>query len=233
MTQVRIGIPVRERADLVRSSLEALEAGGGNAEILLLDDGADATTRAALPQLRVTEVLAREPARGPAACFSRLVRSGASDVYVLLENGARVGPGWLERLLAALAADPRHGLAGPSTNLCWNEQGAFAGGGGTAPEIEDRARIAAERFGDSVAYLEPLHSLAEFCYAVKREVVDAIGEADEGYGLGPCWEMDYNIRAARAGFRGVWVRGAYVWRTMPACWQRAEQAAWFEASKHR
>ena len=42
-----------------------------------------------------------------------------------------------------------------------------------------------------------------FCYAVRRRVIDAVSAADERYSLGPCWEMDYNIRAARAGWRGV------------------------------
>ena len=63
--------------------------------------------------------------------------------------------------------------------------------------------------------LEPLHSLADFCLAVRREVIEAIGGADEEYGIGPCWEMDYNIRAARAGFSGVWVGAAYAYRHPP------------------
>jgi hypothetical protein len=54
--------------------------------------------------------------------------------------------------------------------------------------------------------------VADFCYAVRREVVEAIGGADEVYGIGPCWEMDYNIRAQRAGFVGVWAKAAFVYR---------------------
>jgi glycosyltransferase involved in cell wall biosynthesis len=232
MTRMRIGLTVRERPELARASLEALAVQAGAAEVVLLFDGADAAARAALPAGRAQSI-AWQPARGLAACFNRLVDSGEADVYVLLEEGLRLGPGCLERLLRALQADPRHGLAGPSTNLCWNEQQAFAGPGGAAGELEGIARAAAQRFGDSLAYLEPLHSLAEFCYAVKREVVQAIGPADEGYGLGPCWEMDYNVRAARAGFRGVWVRGAYAWRAVPSPGRKAEEAARFEAAKRR
>ena len=68
-----------------------------------------------------------------------------------------------------------------------------------------RARGGAAASARRCRTLEPLYSLADFCYAVRREVIEAIGGADEGYGLGPCWEMDYNVRAARAGFGGVWV----------------------------
>jgi hypothetical protein len=68
-------------------------------------------------------------------------------------------------------------------------------------------------FGPTIRPLTPLHSLSDFCYAVRRDVVVAIGGADQGYGLGPCWEMDYNIRAARAGYVGLWACGAYVHRS--------------------
>ena len=50
---------------------------------------------------------------GAAACLNRLAEETSADTLMLLESGAIVSPGWLERLLAALAADPRHGLASP------------------------------------------------------------------------------------------------------------------------
>jgi hypothetical protein len=66
-----------------------------------------------------------------------MAASTAADIVVLLESGSLVGPGWLDRLLAALDADPRPGLAGPSTNLAWNEQGVFPGSGDTfAQELQ-------------------------------------------------------------------------------------------------
>ena len=93
------------------------------------------------------------------------------------------------------------------------------------------AQVAARRFQGQTRVLEPLHSLADFCYAVRREVVDGIGAADEAYGLGPCWEMDYNVRAARAGFRGVWACAAYVHRLPFTPRRRLEESRLFEASR--
>lgn len=61
--------------------------------------------------------------------------------------------------------------------------------------------MARQRFGPAARSLLPLHSLADFCLVVRRQVIEAIGGADEEYALGPCWEMDYNIRAARAASR--------------------------------
>jgi glycosyltransferase involved in cell wall biosynthesis len=161
------------------------------------------------------------------------VSRAQADVFILLESGCVVGPGWLEHLLAALEAGPRHGLAGPSTNRSWNEQGVFPRAGGSLAQVQATAQEAQRRFGAAWRTLEPLYSLADFCYAVKREVVETIGAADEGYGLGPCWEMDYNIRAARAGFTGVWACAAYVWRAPFTARRQREEAAYFAASKQR
>ena len=161
----------------------------------------------------------------------RLMTSTDADVLVLLESGTQVGPGWLEHLLAALCADPHNGLAGPSTNVSWNEQCAFPRSGATPAEVARTADEAANRFGKEARTLEPLYSLADFCYVVRREVIETIGAADEAYGLGPCWEMDYNIRAARAGWRGVWAGAAYVHRSPFTERRRREEALRFDASK--
>ena len=81
---------------------------------------------------------------------------------MLLESGVQVAPGWLDRLLAALAADPHNGLAGPSTNNAWNEQCAFPRCSGNAAQIIAPANEAARRFGSEARTLEPLYSLADF-----------------------------------------------------------------------
>ena len=129
--------------------------------------------------------------------------------------------------------DPGNGLAGPSTNRAWNEQAVFPHAGGSPAQVAEYAAEAARRFGETARTLEPLHSLADFCYAVRRSVIESIGGADEAYGLGPCWEMDYNVRAARAGLRGVWARGAYVHRA-PFTSRRAHaEATLFAASRRR
>ena len=159
--------------------------------------------------------------RAGAYGFNELIAQSA-DVLVLLEAGAIVGPRWLELLTAALAR-PGVGLAGPSTNRAGNEQGCVVAGGGLGPEagaeqlraVRRDAALLRRRFGSAARTLAPVYSLGDFCYAVRREVIDVIGPADPAYGDGPGWEVDYNIRAARAGFSGVWVGGAYVCRTAP------------------
>ena len=234
MRRIVIGIHVYEEPEGLQATLASVQAKSAHSvDLVLLPDGPDDVTVAALSGLRHIPQSGTSEPLGPPACFNRLASISNAEVLVLLESGAQVGPGWLDALVAALDADTLNGLAGPSTNHVWNEQCVFPRCGSTPGEINSTAREAVRRFGPMWRTLEPLHSLADFCYAVRREVVEAVGAADEGYGLGPCWEMDYNIRAARAGFRGVWACGAYVHRAPFTQRRRREEAQRFEASKHR
>jgi glycosyltransferase involved in cell wall biosynthesis len=234
MKSVSVGIYVAGELERLRWTLASISSHTSPAvELLLLLDGVvvDEAAVRSLPSWTRLKLSGTSTARGTAACFNRLASLTDADVLVLLEAGAHVAPGWLDQLLAALASDPRNGLAGPSTNSSWNEQCAYPRSGSKSAQIAATASEAALRFGTEVRTLEPLHSLADFCYAVRREVIGAVGAADESYSLGPCWEMDYNIRAARAGWRGVWACGAYVHRAPFTARRRIEESRRFEASK--
>lgn len=240
---ISIGVHVHTSPEQFRNTLECLLANTLLPyELVILPDGADPATRSVLDSLAPVPQLGTDIPSGTAACFNRLAASSKSDVIVLLESGSLVGPRWLDHLLAALHGNSHHGLAGPSTNNCWNEQSVrhhpFASGAPlnqvrTRSDVDTIAKAVEGHFGSETRSLEPLHSLADFCYAVRREVVEAIGAADEAYGLGPCWEMDYNIRAARAGFLGVWACGAYVHRTAPSARRVREEASRFGSSRRR
>ena len=233
MPDVLIGIPVHEEPRRLAATLAAIEAhtpeGHG---ILLLGDGPDDAMRRELARLTHLEQSNTEEPRGGAACFNRLCRHSRGGILVLLEAGAQPGPQWLGRILDAMERLPHCGLAGPSTNRAWNEQCVPRGGESMEPS-EQMARLVAQRFGSECRTLEPLYSLGDFCYAVTRAVVETIGEADEGYGAGPCWEMDYNIRAQRAGFQGWWVCGAWVHRMPFPPRRQADERKLFEAARHR
>jgi GT2 family glycosyltransferase len=234
MIRVSVGIHVHAQPQQLYATLAGVRRNTEYAvQIVLLPDGPDAETKAALSKLDDLLQLATDQPLGAPACFNRLVTSADADLYVLLESGSLVGPGWLAHLVAALDADPAHGLAGPSTNSAWNQQAVFPHNGGTQADLVRACELLRQGFHPPWRTLEPLHSLADFCYAVKREVVEAVGAADEGYGLGPCWEMDYNIRAARAGFRGVWACHAYVYRCPMTPRRQSEDARLFPRSKQR
>ena len=202
---------------------------------MLLPDGPDPETSAALsrlPRLQVIPQWATDAPCGTPACYNRLIEGARTDVIILLESGARPAPDAITRLMKALDT-PSIGLAGPSTNIAWNEQGILPASEGTTPGLLAAAAEARRRFANSTRLLTPLHSLADFCLAVRTDVTDIVGAADEGFGLGPCWEMEYNVRAARAGFAGVWVGAAFVHRAPLTLRRRIEESLRFDANRQR
>lgn len=234
MIKVTIGITIHTEPERLRATLASVRANtGGEHQLLLLPDGPDRLTASALALHRDLPQLATAEPRGDASCFNRLAQFNDDEAIVLLESGAVVGAGWLENLLSALQVDPRNGLAGPSTNRSWNEQAVFSPSKPAPGDLATAAAEAVRLVGTATRTLEPLYSLADFCYVVRREVVKSIGLADEAYGVGPCWEMDYNIRAARAGWRGVWACAAYVHRAPVTARRQHDEAQFFESSKRR
>ena len=221
---VAVGVHAHTEPGRLVQTVWSLRDGAGDATVVLLPDGPDDELAAALatdPALASLPQWGTAEPLGAPVCFNRLASGTDTAVVILIESGTVLGPGCLSLLVQALAR-PGPGLAGPSTNRSWNEQAAFGAAG--PPDIARTAAQARRRFGSAARSLEPLHSLADFCLAVRREVIEAIGGADEEYGLGPCWEMDYSIRAARAGFRGVWVGAAYAYRYPPTERRRVAEA---------
>ena len=146
MTRVLIGIHVYEDPERLKATLASLrEHTPAHAQVVLLPDGPDAPTRAALAALPHVRQFPSERPRGTAAAFNRLAGAGDADIVVLLESGCLVTPGWLDALLRALELKP-YGLAGPSTNTCWNEQGALP----SAVDAERAATSALAMFGNEL-----------------------------------------------------------------------------------
>jgi len=234
MPRIALGVHVHAQPERLRATLAGIERNTTiDHDLILLPDGPDDEIRRELASLETLRQLPDEGVLGVPACLNRLVRNTDAEIVVLLESGAVVGPRWLDHLVAALDSSPGAGLAGPSTNQAWNEQYVFPQAGGSLDEVARTAEEAERRFGSFRRTLAPLYSLGDFCYAVRREVFSSVGEADESYGLGPCWEMDFNVRAARSGFDGLWVGAAYVWRAPFSPRREREESARMEVSKRR
>src|SRR5947209_4341819 len=183
MQKICIGMIVEEGAERLKETLSSLAANTTQAyELLLILDRPDSAAEELAAEMRSKEQARTDAALGSAACFNKLIEQPA-DVYVLLENGIQVAPGWLDHLLAAFRNYPKCGLVGPSTNRTWNEQCLFPNARNTEQELRNIALVGSQRFGITCRNLEPLYSLGDFCYVVRREVVEVVGQADERYGL--------------------------------------------------
>jgi len=180
--------------------------------LVVIADGVDYDTERFLGSQQYLSVLKHPYPLGPAACANRLLKEATERYLVLVQEGCHPAPGWLPPLIGVLKAQTDHGIAGPSTSLAWNEQQVVAQPDWDDFQISRYALRLRDRFGTRLSYLDELHNPADFCFAVKREVAANIGPFDEGYGLGPCYEIDFATRAARAGYKTVWVKASYVHR---------------------
>src|SRR5579871_1182185 len=127
---IAIGIVATEGVDRLRATIDHVRLHTQLPhELWLLGDCPDADLNEILDAWREDWRSVTLDPQGMAACFNRLCRLSSAEILVLLEAGSLPSPAWLSLILRGLAAYPANGLAGPSTNLCWNEQRAFSSSG--------------------------------------------------------------------------------------------------------
>ena len=109
-------VPTRRRAGYLDVALASIapQASAAGAELLVVDDGPDAATRAAA-QRHGARYVAHERSRGLNAARNTGIDAADADLLVFVDDDVDVRPGWLAALLAADAqAAPEVGvLTGP------------------------------------------------------------------------------------------------------------------------
>ena len=175
-------------------------------ELIFVDNGSTDGTAAYLESIGGARVIRNQTNRGFPAAVNQGIEVATGEQVLLFNNDTVVTTGWLARMLATLASDPKIGLVGPCSNYVGSEQqvnvnyDSLAGLDGFAWEMgktHDRA-------------VEDTHRLIGFCLLIRRAVVDEIGLLDERFGIGCFEDDDYCLRAIRAGWRAVIARDAFV-----------------------
>ena len=130
---------------------------------------------------------------------------------ILLNSDTEVADGWLDRITAHFEADATIGTVTPFSNnatICSYPRtlanNALPPGETTATLDEAFARANAGRRVD-------IPTAVGFCMAISRRCLDRVGLFDvERYGAGYGEEVDFCMRAARAGLRNVLAGDAFV-----------------------
>lgn len=187
-------------------------------ELVVVDDASPLRTE--------TEAAAREAAawarvrylRNPAnlgylkSCNAGLA-AATGDLLVLCNSDTRFCPGALRRMSASAMDNPEVGMVGPVTN------GAFAASeqlSERVPHPSDFSRAELDRLDSAAAAVQAGGPLVDvrwllgFCVLLKRAVLSGIGPLDEKFWFGYQEEVDYGIRARRAGWRLCVDPGAFV-----------------------
>ncbi len=141
-----------------------------------------------------------------------------ADFIFLLNNDARIAPDTIKKMLAAAQEHQNVGIFGPiifhisddvQTDRVW-----FAGG---ILDWLDIARIGKHETmppqpSDGTA---PTSFITGCAMLIRREVIEAIGEFDERFFL-YFEDVDYNLRAKKAGWGITIVPGAKTWHKVSA-----------------
>ena len=109
-------------------------------------------------------------------------------------------------MLRALRDEQNVGLVGPRSNYVSGPQQVEVSYDGIA-ELDGFAWDWGKTHGGLVV---DVTRLVGFCLLISREVIDAVGQLDERFGIGCFEDDDYCFRAVKAGFRAVIAGDAFV-----------------------
>jgi GT2 family glycosyltransferase len=117
------------------------------------------------------------------------------NTILFLNNDTVVTEGWLQNLLHCLNSNPKIGLVGPVTNYISGEQ-LIETSYSSMDEMHQFAR--GYNISDPNKW-KTTSRLTGFCVLMRREVLDRLGNLDEGFEIGNCEDDDYGLRARLLG----------------------------------
>ena len=214
---VDIVVPVYRGEAETRACLESVLAARSRTpvEVVVIDDASpepaiSAWLRGLAAQGRIT-LIAHADNRGFVASVNEGMQRHPERDVVLLNSDTEVADGWIDRLAAHFAADPAIGTATPfSTNatICSYPRTLAAN---AMPAGETTASLDAAFAAANAARRVDIPTAVGFCMAITRRCLERVGLFDvERYGAGYGEEVDFCMRAARAGFRNVLAGDVFV-----------------------
>ncbi len=173
----------------------------GRLRVIIVDDASPAPEHlAALRAFPGAELVVQPENRGfAAACNAGIARAPAGQDVVVVNSDVIAQRAWLERLQHAAYKDRQVGIAGPK--LLYPDQriqsaGSFRNLG--APEWFDHRHRFRDTTHPEANIALPVLGTTGACMYLRRDLLDAIGTFDEGYGMA-FEDMDLCLRAWEAG----------------------------------
>ena len=197
-------IPTYGAPDHVLAAIKSIKATTRRhrVRIIVADDGSPPEQLARLEAARGIELIRGEEQRGFAANANRGLRAVEADEdAVLLNSDVIAHKAWLERLQYGASLEPSAGIVGPK--LLYRD-GTIQSAGSIrnpgAPEWFDHAHRFKPETHPQANVPWPYLAMTGAALYIKRELIDAIGYLDEGYGMA-YEDVDYCLRAWDAGFQ--------------------------------
>lgn len=164
-------------------------------EIIIVDNGSDVPFKPPFSGFVETNLIRNEENEGFPVGVNQGIRASRGDTIVLLNDDTVVTPGWMDRMAQWLRD---FDIVGPCTNYVRGVQSATIRSYTSLAELEDAAKEWTNYYaGASV----DVNFVVGFCMMFQRELYDEIGDFDER--LWPCSgeEIDFCLRARKAGYK--------------------------------
>jgi len=210
---VSIVIPVFNAASFTKNCIEQIYKVHTEVpfEVIVVDNGSKDRTKLLLNEeqkRRQNFRLFRMPSNlGFGGAVNYGCRQASGNHIIILNNDTLVTSGWLDKLLEPFHKDKSIGIVSPITNYV-----------GEGPQIDpDAVNISSdeiESYAEKIKdrdYIHESNRLVFFCVAIKKEVLDIVGDLDIGYEKGNYEDDDFCMRTIVAGFRLAIARGAFVY----------------------
>jgi radical SAM superfamily enzyme YgiQ (UPF0313 family) len=207
-----IVIPSYENEDLTIKCLQAIgrSTRENSYRVIWVDNGSKNTRRAEaeiqkLPHLYILN----KTNQGFVGAINTGLRVSTAPFVCLLNNDTEVTPGWLDKLLAILCANPEIGIIGPLTgyaevgpdshhSLMLHDKllppDASTWGVQRCNEELEKAYPGRTYNTDFVAFL---------CAVIRRDVISRVGLLDTNYDMGMWDDLDYNLDTRKLGYKTV------------------------------
>jgi acetyltransferase-like isoleucine patch superfamily enzyme len=201
---ISIVIPVFNQHDMTQECLTAVLDHTQNCEIILVDNGSEPPIKPPFSGFTEIMVIRNEENKGFPVAVNQGIRAAKGDVIVLLNNDCIVTPGWADRLINHLED---YAIIGPMTNYCAGKQQVSLP---TYQSIEGLNKEASANAEANAGESEEVNWVIGFCMAFRKELYNELGEFDES--LWPCSgeEIDFCLRARKAGHKVGIAHDVYV-----------------------
>lgn len=173
-------------------------------ELIIVDNGSKPDVKAYAGTLKDkadTVYIRNDKNLGPIRAINQGIKASSCDYVAAVHNDVLImQPGWLEKTIAVMDADPAIGIAGFAGRReiyktgCVNEESLKHN-----LQNEDLNAPMEEEVSD-VAVVDGLF------FMMSRRFLDKVGGLDEAYGYMHCYDLDISLASIKNGFRNVAVK---------------------------
>lgn len=186
-----------------------------NYEIIIVDNASSDETSKYLEELekkyKNIKIKLNKENLGFASGNNQGIKMAEGEYYILLNNDTIVTRGWITGLIKHFE-DKKVGMVGSVTNSIGNEAEIEVDYVDETGIDEFSLNYTTEHYNETY---EDIKTLAMYCVALKKEIVDEIGLLDENYERGMFEDDDYSIALKKAGYKIVCAEDVFIhhfWR---------------------